>query len=197
LAVPAAIIDVEVRPKPSRHGLRVALLLLGGCGAGEQPAPDGGLPPVNPPGEVDAGLDPAGTPQVPPRARAALEEWLATGWHRQWRCETQISLPRLTGNHGRHRICSNQALLARVAGPFEVGAASVKELYVDAAGTIANGFAVGLKIAPGPGPQTWFWYERRGPTASGPVLAEGIGVPDCAVCHGAAVRDFVFFTSAD
>jgi hypothetical protein len=136
-----------------------------------------------------------GTPQLPPRGRAAIEVWLSAGYHRAWRCEAAVSPPRLTGNHGRHRICSNDVLLASAAGPYPVGAASVKELFLDAAGTMPNGFAVGVKVAAGEGPQTWYWYERRGANPAGPVLAEGVGVPDCAVCHGTAARDYVFITA--
>jgi hypothetical protein len=181
---------------PRWHRIALALLAgvpsLGACGGQDAGARDAGQPDV----AVDMGAISVGTPQLPPRGRAALEAWLAEGWYRAWQCEAAISPPRLTGNHGRHRICSNETLLASAAGPYPVGAASVKELFVDAAGTMRNGFAVGLKVDAGEGPSTWYWYERRGAKAAGPVLAEGIGVPDCAVCHGMAARDQVFITAA-
>jgi hypothetical protein len=107
-----------------------------------------------------------------------------------WACETLLSAPRLSGNHGPHRICSNQLLLGSGAGFFPVGAASVKELFHPDGSP--NGFAVARKVEAGEGPQTWYWYERRGSNPNAAPLAEGIAVPDCAVCHGTAPRDYVF-----
>jgi hypothetical protein len=153
------------------------LLLASGCGAGGSHA------------DAAADADP-GSPQRPPRGRAALEPWLAEEHFRAWRCEPDVSPPRLSGNHGRQRICSNDALLASTSGPYPAGSASVKELYTPEGA--ANGFAVAIKLAPGDGPRTWYWYERRG-APGGPALAEGTGIPDCAVCHGMAGRDYVFF----
>lgn len=173
-------------------GLLLAAACAGGTageGGGEGDVDGGGAPAEAP------GLPLEGTPELPPRAPAALEVWLAAGHHRAWLCENQIFAPRGSGNHGRHRICSNAALLASVAGPYPVGAASVKELFTrEGAG---NGFAVGVKVAAGAGPSTWFWYERRGEGASAPPLATGVGVPDCAVCHGTAARDNVFFRAPE
>jgi hypothetical protein len=134
---------------------------------------------------------PAATAQRPPQGRAALEAWLAEGHYRTWSCEDRISVPRLSGNHGRHRICSNDLLVGSASGPYPVDAASVKELYDP--GDAPNGFAVGIKIAEGEDPRTWYWYERRGQDPTAPPLAEGVAVPDCAVCHGTAPRDYVFF----
>jgi hypothetical protein len=157
------------------HWLPGALLAVAACGGGGAPGP----------------ASEPGTPQRPPRGQAALESWLAEGHFRAWACEPQISAPRLSGNHGRHRICSNDLLTGSDVGPYPVGAASVKELYDAAEGP--NGFAVGLKIEDGDGPRTWYWYERRGSDPAAHPLGEGIGVPDCAVCHGTAPRDYVFF----
>jgi hypothetical protein len=131
-----------------------------------------------------------GTAQRPPRGQAALEGWLAAGSHRGWACEGMISPPRLSGNHGRQLICANDLLLGSTSGSYPVGAASVKELYDQADGP--NGFAVGLKVEEGDGPQSWYWYERRGTDPTATPRAEGVAVPDCAVCHGTAARDFVF-----
>jgi hypothetical protein len=131
-----------------------------------------------------------GTPQRPPRGQIALEPWLAAGHHRSWACEAMISPPRLSGNHGRQLVCSNDLLVASTAGEYPGGAASVKELFDDA--DQPNGFAVGLKLDSGEGPQRWYWYERRGVDPTAPPKADGVGLPDCAVCHGTAPRDFVF-----
>jgi hypothetical protein len=131
-----------------------------------------------------------GTPQQPPRGKTALEAWLASAQYRSWKCEMMISPPRLNGNHGNQRICSNDVLLASDAGAYPVGAASVKELFMPDGSR--NGFAVGVKIDVGDGPTTWYWYERRGTDAAAAPKAEGVAVPDCAVCHGLAERDFVY-----
>ncbi|HXU83090.1 MAG TPA: hypothetical protein VN914_16960, partial [Polyangia bacterium] len=127
----------------SRPIAAAALALAWGCGGGSAP------PPAPPPVDAAADADP-GTPQRPPIGQAALEAWLAEGHHLGWTCEAGISAPRLTGNHGRHRVCSNQALLASTAGPYPVGAASVKLLYTTA--DAPNGFAVGVKVEEGEGP---------------------------------------------
>jgi len=137
-------------------------------------------------------IEEPGTLQRPPRGQAALEAWLGEGHYRGWACEAAISAPRLSGTHGRHRICSNDLLIASTEGPYPAGAASVKELFQPDA-DLPNGFAVGLKVSDGDGPQTWYWYERRGQDPAAAPLAQGVGVPDCAVCHGTAARDYVFF----
>jgi hypothetical protein len=168
--------------------LAAAALLMWGCGGGSDP------PPAPPPVDAAADADP-GTPQRPPVGQAALEAWLAQAFHQAWTCEDRIFPPRLTGTHGRHKICSNQAMLASTSGPYPVGAASVKELYTTT--DQPNGFAVGVKVEEGPGAHTWYWYERRGTSPSARPLAEGVGVPDCAVCHGTAPRDYVFIRSAN
>jgi hypothetical protein len=130
------------------------------------------------------------TPQRPPRGQTALEAWLAEGHYKAWKCETSIFAPRLTGNHGRHRICANDLLVGSTAGRYPVGAASVKELF-DAADQ-PNGYAVGLKTEDNDGPQTWYWYERRGTDPKAQPKADGMALPDCAVCHQMADRDYVY-----
>jgi hypothetical protein len=185
-------VQIAIDP-PGRTGA-VTLMALGWLACTktmEAPAgPNQGPPDAPLESDVASEVLPA-TPQRPPRGQAAIESWLAEGHHRSWRCETGVSPMRLTGNHGRHRICSNDLLLSSPSGPYPVGAASVKELFL--VGEQPNGFAVGLKIEEGLGAHTWYWYERRGAVASARPLAQGIGVPDCAVCHGTAPRDNVFF----
>jgi hypothetical protein len=174
-------------------GLALAIV-LGAAGCGDAGA-WGGVP-------LDAAPlaplpDPA-TPERPPRTSTAeLEAWLDQGHHRNlpWLCELGVSPVRLNGSHQRHRICSNGALLDSASGSYPRGAASVKELYTH--DDQQRGFAVALKVADGVGAQTWFWYEAirsSSSSSSGPVvIASGVGVPDCAVCHGAAPRDYIFF----
>jgi hypothetical protein len=136
-----------------------------------------------------------GSPQIPPQGQAALEAWLAAGHYKAWACETAISSARLNGAHGRHRICSNQALLDAPSGPYPVGAASVKELFTSSDGP--NGYAVGLKVTPGLGDDTWYWYERTGTSPRSRPVADSIGDKACgADCHARAPRDNVFIRAS-
>lgn len=150
-------------------------------GGGTVPSPADAAPPP---------ASDAGGAQVPPMGQAAIEPWLAAGIYKTWRCETSIYPMRLNGAHNRHRICSNDLIYA--AGPaLPVGATSVKELY-DAMDR-PFGYAVGIKIAPGEGDSTWYWYERIGRLAILQPVADGVGVRECGPnCHRAAPRDNVF-----
>ena len=188
------------RSRPLPHGSTINLALAAVFAAGASACFGCGSGGPDPGGAFDAGgsaetpaadADP-GSPQRPPQGQAAIETWLAEGSFLGWTCEDQIYAARLGGNHGRHRICSNDLLLASTAGPYPVGAASVKLLYSGTSGEQPNGFAVGLKVLEGEGTATWYWYERRGPSSAATPLADGVGLPQCAVCHGTAVRDQVF-----
>jgi hypothetical protein len=132
-----------------------------------------------------------GTPQEPPRGQASIEAWLAEGHYRSWRCESAIFNPRLNGAHGRHRVCSNDALLASTSGNYPVGAASVKELFFGPSDE-PNGWAVGLKVAAGTGQYSWYWYERVGKLPTLRANADSVGDRVCAGCHALAARDNVF-----
>jgi hypothetical protein len=166
--------------------LGAAALVTGGAGCG------GGSAPATP----DAGPEPS--PQIPPMGQKAIESWLASGVYQAWTCESQISNPRagpadpdILGPHGRHRVCSNDALLGSDSGPYPMGAASVKELFD--ANDVPYGYGVGLKVAPGLGVDTWYWYERSGRLATLHPLADGIGARACGTdCHAEATRDNVF-----
>jgi hypothetical protein len=186
---PAMVRARQSRAAPHATWPRLACLVICviavGCGGADPPPADAGPPPVIP----DAGPP---TPQRPPAGdQAALEAWLGEGHYLGWNCETMIFPPRPpTGGHGRQKICSNTGLLASTSGPYPVGAASVKLLYGPA--DEPNGFAVALKVMEGEGAFTWYWYERRGTNPGARPLAQGLGVPDCAVCHQQAPRDYVF-----
>jgi hypothetical protein len=168
--------------------------LAGGCGGGAA-APTGDA-------AVDQGMTvtdsaPVST-QIPPQGQKALEAWLAAGHYKMWTCEKAISDPRpdpmnptILGAHGRHRICSNDALLASTSGPYPAGAASVKELFDKT--DEPYGFAVGVKVSAGTDMDSWYWYERIGRLASLSPVADGVGNKTCgADCHAAATRDNVF-----
>jgi len=164
--------------------LLAGLATIAACGAPSAGGTDGATP---------------ASDQLPPMGKAALEPWLAGGRYRTapWTCEAMISAPRIdpatniAGEHGRQRVCSNDILLGSDSGPYPVGAASVKEQFdgMDA----PYGFAVGVKVAPGTGLDTWYWYERTGRLATLTPLADGIGARACGSdCHALATRDNVF-----
>jgi hypothetical protein len=177
---------------PRRTSLPGALVLaafsLGGCTQDAAPAAPG----------VDAGPVGPADENVPPQGQRAIEPWLAAGYYKKWTCERDISSPRvdpatpgIRGNHGRHRICSNDLLLGSKSGPYPVGASSVKELFdrMDR----PYGYAIGVKVAAGLGIDTWYWYERTGTLATLSPVADGVGDKSCGGdCHGNAARDDVF-----
>ena len=167
-------------------------------GEGTAPTADAAVPEVAPPdaAAVDAPADvavtdtpgpeaaapdapPAG--QIPPQGRRLLDPWLAAGHHKSWKCEAGPLNPRMGSPHGRVRICSNDLASRHGSGPYPVGAASVKEIYY---GARIGVFAVSIKVAPGTGGRTWYWYEQND--------MEGVGAPGCAGCHGRAGTDHVF-----
>jgi hypothetical protein len=160
----------------------LALLLCNGCNG----ASDGG----------DAGpsAPDGGSSQPPPQGQLAVEAWLASGSYLQppWRCESGIMAPRLNGAHGRNRTCTNDILLGADSVPYPVGSASVKEMFD--AQSRPNGFAVSLKVAPGSGNDSWYWYERPGSSPTSRPVADGVAVDLCGgACHADAPRDNVFF----
>jgi hypothetical protein len=162
----------------------LALAACNGGAAMDGAGPDAAAPPSD-------ALLMMGTPERPPQGQAALEAWLQAGHYRGWTCEQSISDRRLNGAHGRHRICSNRALLDSTDGAYPVGAASVKEMYAE--GDRPNGFAVGLKVTAGSDEASWYWYERTGTSSTSRPVADGIGVKICGMeCHAAAPRDHVF-----
>jgi hypothetical protein len=127
----------------------------------------------------------AGGEQLPPQGRAALQAWLAAGHYNAWKCEAQVMNARPRGAHGRNRICSNALLSGHGAGPYPVGAASVKEVY---SGDKISIHAVAVKVKPGTGNDTWYWYEEG--------YADAVNAPLCIGCHSTVEqnggRDFVF-----
>ena len=66
--------------------------------------------------------------------------------------------------------------LATGAASHPVDAAVVKELYDDAE---VVGFAVMVKVAPGTGGDTWYWYEVVGSS----TYADGVDESLCWGCH--------------
>jgi hypothetical protein len=139
-------------------------------------------PPADGPGPEAPAPDTApAASQTPPQGRRQLDPWLAAGHYKAWRCEAGPANPRMGSPHGRVRICSNDLASRHGSGPYPVGAASVKEIYY---GNRIGVFAVSIKVAPGTGGSTWYWYEQND--------MEGVGAPGCAGCHGRAGNDHVY-----
>lgn len=156
------------------------------AGAPDAPPADAAIPDALPadvtsvdaPGpEAPAADAPPAASQFPPQGRRLLDPWLAAGHYKSWKCEAGPVTPRAGSPHGRVRICSNDLASRHGSGPYPVGAASVKEIYY---GNRIGVFAVSVKVAPGTGGSTWYWYEQND--------MEGVGAPGCAGCHSRADR---------
>jgi hypothetical protein len=144
--------------------------------ASEAPPVDAAIPDAPPVDAPGADVPPA-VGQIPPQGRRFLDPWLAAGHYKTWRCEVGAMNPRAGSPHGRVRICSNDLASRHGSGPYPVGAASVKEIYY---GNRIGVFAVSVKVAPGTGGSSWYWYEQND--------MEGVGAPGCAGCHSRADR---------
>ncbi|MEZ4403321.1 MAG: hypothetical protein R3B06_25065 [Kofleriaceae bacterium] len=162
--------------------LAIAMAFLAACGGDDGTA-----------ATIDAapGTDAAQVAQTPPSGAANVDAWIAAGHYLSWNCEAAPHDARAPSPHGRNRICNNDALHGSTAGPFPIGAASVKELRDPADAII--GYAVYRKDADGTDGSNWYWYE----VADGTVVADGTGgsgPPNtiCVDCHSHAPRDFVF-----
>jgi hypothetical protein len=163
--------------------MRLGLLLfVVGCAAdsappSSNPDPDPAPDPMTDPAIVDD--------QSPPTSHAALVPWLAEGAYQTWSCEPEAHPARPPGAHGENRICSNDLLSQTDAGPYPVGAASVKELVRNGEVT---GYAVMRKLDDNNTAGSWYWYEAFGSS----VIADGRSPGICTGCHSDAPRDFIF-----
>mgnify|MGYP006955968372 CR=1 FL=1 len=152
------------------HALRAALLLLIACDSGPESYGDD-----------------LANPQVPARGSTDVLDWIDAGHYLTWACEEAAHPARPGSGHGPNRICSNAALGAFTGfGSYPVGAAGVKEIF-DGNGNLRL-FAVYLKVAEGPGGDSWYWYEGK----RGDVIANGEGDGTCTGCHARAPQDFVY-----
>jgi hypothetical protein len=151
----------------------------GGAGAGPDSRPDASS------GDVSIADGASTIAQTPPQGRRLLDPWLAAGHYKSWKCEPAPVNARSGSPHGRTRICSNDLASRHGAGPYPVGAASVKEIYY---GGRIGVYAVSVKISPGTTGNAWYWYEQND--------MEGVGAPGCAGCHSRAERggghDYVY-----
>lgn len=151
--------------------------------------------------------------QLPPTTGYAdMEAWLSKGFYKSWKCEPTSHQARSPSPHGINRICNNARLAAQPGGPGEypVGAAAVKELYSEDAGTII-GYAVEVHVSAGTSSSNWYWYERN-PSLNAPakngsagLVADGVGPTEgtagtptasiCTGCHTAAGADSAHTTT--
>jgi len=124
--------------------------------------------------------------EPPPTNAAELLTWLEAGMYLDWPAESAVH-----GSSGPHfgdvRTYVNDALLDSLeAGnaTHPMGAATVKELYGDAA--MPQGWSVNVKVADGMGGDTWYFYEYY----NGTTYGDGVGDGTCTGCHGAGSIDF-------
>jgi hypothetical protein len=128
---------------------------------------------------------PTPTPATPPLTSvAAIQDWLATGLYKTWKCEAAPHAATGNSPHGIVRVCSSPSLAAATSAPYPVGATSVKEIYT---GSAISGYALGVKVAEGAG-ATWHWYE----TLNGNVVANAVAAGGCDGCHSRAPNDRVY-----
>jgi hypothetical protein len=140
-----------------------------------------------------------GDAQTPPMTGFTdIEAWLADGHYMDWSCEAAAHAATIAVSpHGMQRICSNDLMSAHADGEYPVGAAAVKELFLDD-GTL-YGHAVSLHFEAGTGGESWYWYEKvhadhPAPHDANGVVADGVGSSGaaqtiCVSCHSAAGAD--------
>lgn len=158
------------------------------------PPMDGGVPPVvdAAPPVTDAVADTRADarPDAPPAGGAVpstpaqLFPWLQDRNYSSWTRESSAHAS--SGPHGDPvRVYVNPTLeqsLQDGDATHPVGSAAVKELYGGSSATDLFGWAAMVKVAPGSGADTWYFYEIFSTTdPSSPV--EGRGNPGCAGCH--------------
>ncbi len=122
-----------------------------------------------------------------PQDEFELIAWLEGGGYTDWAAESGIHDS--TGPHfGDVRAFVDSCLfdsLDAAATEHPPGSASVKELY--GGGDQILGWAVMLKVEPGAGGDTWYWFE----VYNGTVYADGTGAGLCTGCHGGGVDFFL------
>ncbi|MBC8070948.1 MAG: hypothetical protein IAG13_21660 [Deltaproteobacteria bacterium] len=128
--------------------------------------------------------DTAGPPQLPPTDGAALLPWLEAGSYTGWTAESGPHPS--AGPHGSGGVLTfvNDALFASLDagnGEHPQDAAVVKELFAGD-GSI-SGWAVMVKVEPGQGGASWYWYEIVGTS----TYADGIDEGLCTGCHSGGV----------
>ncbi len=119
--------------------------------------------------------------QLPPLPGDALLPWLQDNRYAGWAAESGVH-PSAGPHGGGVRTFVNDALFDSLAAgdaTHPEGAAVVKELYD---GGTLDGWAVMLKVTPGTGGASWYWYEIIGAS----VVADDTDVGLCVGCHSSA-----------
>ena len=155
-----------------------------GDGDGD-PGDGDGDPGDGDPGDGDG--DPGGCPgEVVPQTEAELIAWLEGGGYADWTAESGVHAS--AGPHfGGVRTFVDDCLAGSLddgANQHPPGSATIKELYGDGAEPL--GWSVMVKVGPGSGGDTWYWFELYQDT----VYADGVDAQLCTGCHGGGT-DFV------
>lgn len=138
-------------------------------------------------GPSPAGAQAGADPDVPPRRRAKLLEWVLAGSYRDTYAAEPAVHPSLGPHGGNVRTYFNSILAEDLAAgrtTFRKGATMVKELYFGGTEE-AVGYAVMTKVKRRSGRtgKGWLFYETFDRTGQGAFYGRGIRV--CSDCHGA------------
>jgi len=119
-------------------------------------------------------------PAPVPTEPAELHGFLAAGEYQAWRSEPDLK-PGL--NSTMHRVFLRED--AAIDGS-PVGAAAVRELW-DADGAEQLAWSAVVKVDPGEGPESWFFYETYDFDDREAHLVAEVAANGCASCHAAEV----------
>ena len=122
-------------------------------------------------------------------SEAGITAFVREGRYRDWVAEPTIHDTRAPHNSKVRVFFNDKAVASLRAGNavHPVGTILVKEMYA-ADGTTKKGHAVEVKVAEGPGKDTWIFYEGFTPDYARNFY--GRAHETCHGCHGAG-RDFV------
>ena len=117
--------------------------------------------------------------QTPPTDAQELEAWITAGsYATDWLCESEASEPRGDSPHGPNRICVNNVVSTSTStedSDWNIGAATIKELYTTVSDAAPFGHLVSLKAnVDSEDGANWFWYAPNG---------NGFGLDGCIGCH--------------
>ena len=117
--------------------------------------------------------------QTPPTDAQELEAWITAGsYATDWLCESEASEPRGDSPHAPNRICVNNVVSTSTStedSDWNIGAATIKELYTTVSDATPFGHLVSLKAnVDSEDGANWFWYAPNG---------NGFGLDGCIGCH--------------
>jgi hypothetical protein len=128
----------------------------------------------------------------PPTEPAALDQWFASGEHRQWERWSQVG-PTLGSGGARVFLSASLAeSLLTQSHRHPAGAAAVRELYADDFATL-TGYAILVKIAEPGEADSWYCFERLNMNPEAEAHVTEPGAAGCSGCHRQG-KDFVHST---